>query len=188
MNYYLENTEQVLRELCSSEQGLSSQEAAQRLQKNGKNLLKEEEKRSAWRKFLDSITDPMILMLLGAALVQVIVTVLETRGNFTIGSFTDVFVILAVVILNAIMSLVQENKAEAAMSALMEMTAETSRVMRDGQCVSVNSEDLVVGDIVRFEAGDTVPADCRILESYSLKAEEAALTGESSAAEKLVNT
>ena len=188
MNYYLENTEQVLRELNTSEQGLSSKEAAQRLQKNGKNLLKEEEKRSTWRKFLDSITDPMILMLLGAALVQVVVTILETRGNFTVGSFTDVFVILAVVILNAIMSLVQENKAEAAMSALMEMTAETSRVMRDGQCVSVKSEDLVVGDIVRFEAGDTVPADCRILESYSLKAEEAALTGESLAAEKLVNT
>ncbi len=187
VNYYLENTEQVLRELSSSEQGLSSQEAAQRLQKNGKNLLKEEEKRSAWRKFLDSVTDPMILVLLGAALVQVIVTILETRGNFTVGSFTDVFVILAVVILNAIMSLVQENKAEAAMSALMEMTAETSRVMRDGKCVSVKSEDLVVGDIVRFEAGDTVPADCRILESYSLKVEEAALTGESLAAEKLVN-
>ena len=172
MNYYLENTGQVLRELNTSEQGLSSREAAERLQKNGKNLLKEEEKRSTWRKFLDSITDPMILMLLGAALVQVIVTILETRGNFTVGSFTDVFVILAVVILNAIMSLVQENKAEAAMAALMEMTAETSRVMRDGSCISVKSEDLVVGDIVRFEAGDTVPADCRILESYSLKAED----------------
>ena len=113
VKYYLENIEQVLRELNSSEQGLSSQEAAQRLQKNGKNLLKEEEKRSAWRKFLDSVTDPMILMLLGAALVQVVVTILETHGDFTLGSVTDVFVILAVVIINAIMSLVQENKAEA---------------------------------------------------------------------------
>ena len=187
MDYYLENTQQVLRELETSEQGLSSAEAAERLAQNGKNLLIEEKKRSIGRKFIDSIMDPMILMLLGAALVQVIVTVLETRGNFTLGSFTDVFVILAVVIINAIMSLVQENKAEAAMSALMEMTAETSRVMRDGECVSVKSEDLVVGDVVRFEAGDTVPADCRILESYSLKAEEAALTGESTAAEKLVN-
>ena len=186
MEYYLKNGEQVLRELQSSEQGLSSQEAAARLAKNGKNCLKEEEKRSLGRKFLDCIMDPMILMLLAAALVQVIVTILESHGDFTVGSFTDVFVILAVVILNAIMSLVQENKAEAAMAALMEMTAETSRVMRDGKCVSVKSEDLVVGDIVRFEAGDTVPADCRVLESYSLKAEEAALTGESLAAEKLV--
>ncbi len=187
MEYYLESREAVLRELGSSEQGLSAEEAALRLRKNGKNRLKEEEKRSVWRKFLDSIMDPMILMLLGAALVQVVVTILETRGNFTVGSFTDVFVILAVVIINAIMSLVQENKAEAAMAALMEMTAETSRVVRDGVTVSVKSEELVVGDIVRFEAGDTVPADCRILESHSLRAEEAALTGESLPAEKLVD-
>ena len=187
MEYYLETKETVLRELNTSEQGLSAREAAARLEQNGKNLLKGEEKRSLGRKFLDSIMDPMILMLLGAALVQAIVTILETRGDFTVGSFTDVFVILAVVIINAIMSLVQENKAEAAMAALMEMTAETSRVVRDGAVVFVKTEDLVVGDIVRFEAGDTVPADCRILESYSLKAEEAALTGESLAAEKLVD-
>ena len=187
MEYYLESREKVLRELNTSDQGLSSQEASARLQQNGKNLLKEEEKRSVWRKFLDSVTDPMILMLLGAALVQVIVTILETRGDFSLASFTDVFVILAVVVINAIMSLVQENKAEAAMAALMQMTAETSRVVRDGVVVTVKSEDLVVGDIVRFEAGDTVPADCRVLESYSLKAEEAALTGEPMAAEKLVD-
>ena len=187
MEYYLKNREEVLDELQTSEQGLASQEAAERLRQNGKNLLQEEEKRPLWRKFLDSVTDPMILMLLGAALVQVVVTILETRGNFTLGSFTDVFVILAVVIINAVMSLVQENKAEAAMAALMQMTAETSRVVRDGAVISVKSEDLVVGDIVRFEAGDTVPADCRVLESYSLKAEEAALTGEPLAAEKLVN-
>ena len=187
MGFYLETKEKVLQDLKTTAHGLSSSEAAERLRQNGKNRLKEEEKRSIWRKFLDSITDPMILMLLGAALVQVIVTILETRGSFTIGSFTDVFVILAVVIINAIMSLVQESKAEAAMSALMEMTAETSKVVRDGTMSLIRSEDLVVGDIVRFEAGDTVPADCRILESYSLKAEEAALTGESLPAEKLVD-
>ena len=187
VEYYLEDRETVLRSLGSSEQGLSEAEAAARLQRGGKNRLKEEEKRSMWRKFLDSVTDPMILMLLGAALVQVVVTILETRGDFTLGSFTDVFVILAVVIINAIMSLVQESKAEAAMSALMEMTAETSRVVRNGVVISVKSEDLVVGDIVRFEAGDTVPADCRILESYSLKVEEAPLTGESLPTEKLVD-
>ena len=187
MKYYLEDKEKVLRELDTSEHGLHSEEAAARLQQNGKNKLIEEEKRSVWQKFLDSITDPMILMLLGAALVQVIVTILESHGDFTLGSFTDVFVILAVVIINAVMSLIQENKAEAAMAALMQMTAETSRVVRDGTVISVKSEDLVVGDIVRFEAGDTVPADCRVLESYSLKAEEAALTGEPLAAEKLVD-
>ncbi len=187
MQYYLEECAEVLKDLKTSEQGLDPKEAQARLEKNGKNVLKEEEKRSMGRKFLDSVTDPMILMLLGAALVQVIVTVLETRGNFTIGSFTDVFVILAVVIINAVMSLVQENKAEAAMAALMQMTAETSKVVRGGKVVVVKSEDLVVGDIVHFEAGDTVPADCRIIECHSLKAEEAALTGEALAAEKLVN-
>ena len=187
MEYYLKNTEEVLKELDTSQQGLSPEEAAARLLKNGRNQLKEEEKRSMGRKFLDSVTDPMILMLLGAALVQVIVTILESRGNFTVGSFTDVFVILAVVMINAIMSLVQENKAEAAMAALMQMTAETSKVVRGGKVIVVKSEDLVVGDIVHFEAGDTVPADCRILESHSLKAEEAALTGEPLAAEKLVD-
>ena len=102
MEYYLEDKEKVLEALRSSREGLSSAEAAERLKQNGKNRLKEAEKRSTLRKFLDSITDPMILMLLGAALVQVLVTLLETRGSFTLGSFTDVFVILAVVIINAI--------------------------------------------------------------------------------------
>ncbi len=187
MKYYLENKEEVLKELNTTEQGLTAAEAEARLKQHGKNMLKEEEKRSGWQKILDSVTDPMILMLLGAALVQVIVTVLETKGAFSIGAFTDVFVIFAVVIINAVMSLVQENKAEAAMAALMEMTAETSKVVRDGETVTVKSEDLVIGDIVRFEAGDMVPADCRVLESYSLKSEEAALTGESLAAEKMVD-
>ncbi|MBE6994805.1 MAG: cation-translocating P-type ATPase [Ruminococcaceae bacterium] len=187
MKYYLESSDEVLRELKTSSQGLSDREAAARLQQQGKNRLAEEEKRSVFRKFLDSVTDPMILMLLGAALVQVIVTILETRGSFTVGSFTDVFVILAVVVLNAIMSLVQESKAETAMAALMQMTADTSKVMRDGRMTVVKSEDLVTGDVVVFEAGDTVPADCRILEAHSLKAEEAALTGEALAAEKLAD-
>ncbi len=187
MEYYLENPEKAMQELHTSEKGLDSAEAAARLEKNGKNRLKEEEKQTGWQKFLESIMDPMILMLLGAALVQVIVTILESRGSYSIGAFTDVFVILAVVIINAVMSLVQENKAEAAMAALMEMTAETSKVVRDGELKLVKSEDLVVGDLVRFEAGDTVPADCRILESYSLKSEEAALTGESLPVEKIVD-
>ena len=187
MKYYLESSDEVLRELKTTSQGLSDREAAARLQQQGKNRLAEEEKRSVFRKFLDSVTDPMILMLLAAALVQVIVTILETRGSFTVGSFTDVFVILAVVVLNAIMSLVQESKAETAMAALMQMTADTSKVIRDGRMTVVKSEDLVTGDVVVFEAGDTVPADCRILEAHSLKAEEAALTGEALAAEKLAD-
>ncbi len=110
MEYYLEKSETVLQELKSSAQGLSSEEAAARLQQQGKNKLAEEEKRSVFRKFLDSITDPMILMLLGAALVQVIVTILESHGSFSLSSFSDVFVILAVVVINAIMSLDDDNR------------------------------------------------------------------------------
>ncbi|MBQ1423399.1 MAG: ATPase, partial [Lachnospiraceae bacterium] len=106
VKYYLESSETVLQNLKTTEHGLDSQEAAARLQEQGKNRLAEEEKRSVLRKFLDSVMDPMILMLLGAALVQVIVTILETHGSFSLGSFTDVFVILAVIVINAVMSLV----------------------------------------------------------------------------------
>ena len=176
VKYYLEDTDKVLRELESSEQGLSSGEAAARLQQNGKNVLIGTEKTPMWKKILETLTDPMIMILLAAAVVQVVVTILETKGHFTLGSFADVFVILAVVIINSVMTVVQESKAESAMEALEEMTADTSRVLRDGELVTVKSEDLVVGDIIRFEAGDTVSADCRVLESYSLKAEESALT------------
>ncbi len=187
MKYYLEDTDKVLRELESSEQGLSSGEAAARLQQNGKNVLIGTEKTPMWKKILETLTDPMIMILLAAAVVQVVVTILETKGHFTLGSFADVFVILAVVIINSVMTVVQESKAESAMEALEEMTADTSRVLRDGELVTVKSEDLVVGDIIRFEAGDTVSADCRVLESYSLKAEESALTGESSSVEKFID-
>ncbi len=187
VKYYLEDTDKVLRELESSEQGLSSGEAAARLQQNGKNVLIGTEKTPMWKKILETLTDPMIMILLAAAVVQVVVTILETKGHFTLGSFADVFVILAVVIINSVMTVVQESKAESAMEALEEMTADTSRVLRDGELVTVKSEDLVVGDIIRFEAGDTVSADCRVLESYSLKAEESALTGESSSVEKFID-
>ena len=100
-------------------------------------------------------------------------------ANFSFRDFADVLVILVVVIINTVMSLVQDSKAEAAMDALMEMTAATSHVLRDGEVVTIKSEDVVIGDIVVLEAGDAVPADCRIIESHSMKVEEAALTGES---------
>ena len=107
----------------------------------------------------------MIIMLLIAAGIQAVIAVFETvqRGQgATVGDFADVIVILAVVIINTIMSLVQESKSEAAMEALMQMTAATSKVLRDGDIVVVKSEDLVIGDVVVLEAGDAVPADCRL--------------------------
>ena len=184
---YLKDAEDVLRETGSRQEGLTEQEAEERLKRDGKNKLKEAEKESLLSKFIRSVADPMILMLLAAAAIQAVVTVLETGGKFTLRDFADVFVILTVVIINTILSLVQESKAEAAMEALQQMTAATSKVLRDGEMKVIKSEDVCIGDVVILEAGDAVPADCRILEAHSLKAEEAALTGESVPANKIVD-
>ena len=187
MKFYLEGAEQVLADVKSSEQGLSSAEAQKRLEKNGKNKLKEAEKDSLFKKFINSLADPMIIMLLVAAAIQAAVAVIEAGGKPGIRDFADVLVILVVVIINTIMGLVQESKAEAAMDALMQMTAATSKVLRDGKVEILKSEDLVTGDVILLEAGDAVPADCRILESHSMKVEEAALTGESVPVTKMVD-
>ena len=191
MKHYLEDTELVLSEVgVSPEKGLSVAEAEKRLAEKGKNKLKEAEKDSLLKKTINALADPMIIMLLVAALIQAVVAVVEPIKNkqpIGMGDFADVLIILVVVIINTIMSLVQESKAEAAMEALMEMTAATSRVIRDGKIETVRSEDLVVGDVIVLEAGDAVPADCRILESHSMKVEEAALTGESVPVGKIVD-
>ena len=188
MKFYLENSEQVLNDLHSSAQGLTTAEAEERLTRNGKNKLQEAKRDSLVKKFFSSLMDPMILMLLGAAAIQAIVTVIESGGQPSFREFADVIVILSVVLLNTVLSLVQEGKAESAMDALKEMTAATSKVLRDGRQILLKSEDLVIGDVVVLEAGDAVPADCRILEGHSLKAEESALTGESVPVNKLVDT
>ncbi len=187
MKFYLEEAAKVFAEVKSSEKGLTTAEAEKRLEQNGKNKLKEAEKESLFKKFIGSLADPMIIMLLVAAAIQAVVAVLEAGGKPSVSDFADVLVILVVVIINTIMSLVQESKAEAAMDALMQMTAATSKVLRDGKVVTLKSEDITVGDIVVFEAGDAVPADCRILESHSMKVEEAALTGESVPVTKMID-
>ena len=190
MKHYLESLDRVYAEVQSGAHGLSAAEAAKRLEANGKNKLKEAEKESLFKKLIGALADPMIIMLLVAALIQAVVAVIEPlqKGEpIALKDFADVLIILVVVIINTIMSLVQESKAEAAMAALMQMTAATSRVLRDGEVVVVKSEDLVVGDVLIFEAGDAVPADCRIIESHSMKVEEAALTGESVPVTKIVD-
>ena len=188
MKFYCEDTKTVLRELGTDENGLSTVEAEKRIEENGKNKLKEAEKETLIQKFFSSLADPMIIMLIVAAAIQAGVTVLETAGGKAgLSDFADVLVILVVVIINTIMSLVQESKSEAAMEALMQMTAATSKIMRDGEVKVIKSEDVTIGDIVILEAGDAVPADCRIIESHSLKAEEAALTGESVPVNKIID-
>ena len=181
MKHYCEELNAVLAETKSSMEGLSSQEADVRLQANGKNKLAEAKKDSLLKRFIKQLMDPMILILLAAAAISGVLAVVEGE------SFADVIIILAVVIINAVLGVYQENKAEKAIEALQEMSAATSKVLRDGKIMSVHSEDLVVGDIVLLEAGDAVPADGRLIENASLKVEEAALTGESVPVTKFID-
>lgn len=189
MKFYLKNIDEVYQKLETQKEGLSSEEAKIRLERDGKNKLDEGKKTPLWKKFLSSISDPMIIMLIAAAVIQAVVTTIESisAGSASFLDFADVVVILAVVIINTIMSLIQESKAEAAMDALMEMTASTAKVYRDGKIVVIKSEELVKGDIIYIEAGDAITADCRIIESHSLKVEEAALTGESVPVNKMID-
>ena len=173
MKTYCEEKEAVLAELDSSENGLSSAEAQKRLEAHGKNKLKEPAKESLIKRFFGQMADPMIIILLVAAAISGVLAV--TQGE----SFADVIIILAVVVVNAVLGVYQENKAEKAIEALQEMSAATSKVLRDGKLVTIHSEELVPGDVILLEAGDAIPADGRLLASASLKIEEAALTGES---------
>ena len=173
MKTYCEEKEAVLAELDSSENGLSSAEAQKRLEAHGKNKLKEPAKESLIKRFFGQMADPMIIILLVAAAISGVLAVMQGER------FADVIIILAVVVVNAVLGVYQENKAEKAIEALQEMSAATSKVLRDGKLVTIHSEELVPGDVILLEAGDAIPADGRLLTSASLKIEEAALTGES---------
>lgn len=173
MKDYLCEKEEVLKNYDSSEKGLTQAQADERLQKNGKNKLAEAKKETLLHRFLMQLADPMIIILIVAAVISAITSVYEHEFP------SDVIIIMFVVIINAILGVYQESKAEKAIEALQEIAAATSHVIRDGKTVTVHSEDIVTGDIVVLEAGDSVPADCRIIKSASMKIEEAALTGES---------
>ncbi len=183
MKHYLETTETVFAHVQSSESGLTSQEAAERLLRNGKNKLAEAKKDSMLKKFFDQMKDPMIIILLVAAVISAVTEIIEA-GHFV--TPTDSIIILAVVLINAVLGVIQESKAEKAVEALQKMSAATTRTLRDGKIVNIKSEDLVVGDVILLDAGDAIPADCRIFECASMKIEEAALTGESVPVNKLV--
>lgn len=174
MNWYRQNTEEVFKELKSNEQGLSTDEAKHRLHKVGHNKLQDTKKKSIVMMLLMQFKDVMILILLAAAIVSGI-----------IGDVTDTIVILIIVFLNAIISFFQEYRAEKAMEALKQMAIVRANVLRDGNIATLPATELVPGDIVQLEAGNAVPADMRIIESNNLKIEEAALTGESQAIDKI---
>ena len=182
MKEYLCSSEEVLKEQGVTDKGLSPADASERLSSHGPNKLAEGKKESLLHKFLGEISDPMIIILIAAAIVSGI------TAFYSGESFADVIIIMAVVVINAVLGVVQESKAEAAIEALQKIAASTSKVIRGGQRVTVRSEEIVPGDIVILEAGDAVPADMRIIECASLKIEEAALTGESVPVSKTSDT
>ena len=175
MKEYLQESAQVVKDVASDDTyGLAPEEAAARLEKNGLNKLKEAEKDPLWKRFFAQMADPMIIMLIVAAVISALTGLAQGEADFA-----DVIIISFVVVVNAVLGVVQESKAEEALAALQEMSAAQSKVVRGGDGVGGRSSELVVGDLVVVEAGDSVPADCRIIESASMKIEEAALTGES---------
>ncbi len=179
---YTLSTRQVMQNLGVDESGLTSQQAQERLRKYGPNKLKEGEKPTLLQRFFAQLKDPMLIILMIAAAVSALTGMLSGESEWA-----EVIIIVAVVLLNAILGVVQESKAEAAIEALQTMTAATCKVIRDGKQVVLHSDELVPGDIVVLEAGDAVPADGRIIENASLKIEEAALTGESVPVNKLID-
>ena len=181
MREYLSEASDVLAEVKTDvKAGLTAAEAAARLEANGPNKLKEAEKDPLWKRFFAMMADPMVIMLIIAAVISAVTGMMQGEADFA-----DVFIIMFVVILNSVLGVVQEYQAENALAALQEMSAAQSKVIRDGRQIQVPSAEIVVGDIVILEAGDAVPADCRIIESASMKIEESALTGESVPANKI---
>lgn len=180
MKYYLESSSEVFGEVKSTENGLTSEQARRRSAETGKNKLAEGKKTPLILRFLSQFADPMIIILIAAAVISAITSVLQKEFP------SDVIIIMFVVIANAILGVYQESKAEKAIEALQKMAAATTKVLRDGKVCEIPSEDLTVGDVVLLEAGDAVPADGRIFESASLKIEESALTGESVPVNKFI--
>ena len=177
---YQRTQDDILTELESSASGLSEEQAEERLERYGENKLAEAKKTTVLQRFFQQLKDPMLLILLAAAAVSAVTNALSGE------SFTEVFIILVVVLLNAVLGVIQESKAEAAVEALQSMTAAKCKALRGGELTVIGSSRLVPGDVVVLEAGDAVPADGRLLESASLKIEEAALTGESVPVNKAV--
>lgn len=173
MKPYLQPIDEVFADVKSCENGLTAEESEARLQSQGKNKLAEGKKEPMILRFLKQFIEPMTLILIVAAIISAVMSGLNKEFP------TDVIIIMSVVVINAVLGVLQESKAEKAIDALQKIAAATSKVIRNGRIVVVKSEDLVVGDVIVLEAGDAVPADARIIECASMKAEEAALTGES---------
>ncbi|WP_311537739.1 cation-translocating P-type ATPase [uncultured Anaerococcus sp.] len=173
MDYKGSINEVVKKHGTDPKRGLTSSEASARLEKYGPNMIESSNKKSIWKKIFEQIADPMVLLLIAAAIVSA----------FT-GDAIECAIIIAIVVINAIMSIIQEGKAEDSVAALQKMSSPEATVIRDGKRGHVKAEDLVPGDIVVLETGDIIPADMRLIETSNLKIDESSLTGESVAVEK----
>lgn len=172
--WYTKDLETITKELRTNvERGLNEEEVSRRIEKYGKNRLKEKKKESMFVRFIKQFNDFMIIILIIASIVSAVIAYVEGSGDYI-----DSIIIIAIVIFNAIMGLVQETKAEKSLEALKKLSAPISKVRRSGKVVEVDSSEVVPGDIVILEAGNYVPADCRIIKSSDLKIEESSLTGE----------
>lgn len=171
--WYTKELNQVFNELNTRQGGLTEDEANKRLEKYGANNLKEKKKESLFIKFIKQFNDFMIIVLIIAAIISAIVA--KTNGS---GDYIDSIIIIAIVIFNAIMGLIQEEKAEKSLEALKKMSAPNAKVRRNGKIQEIEASQVVPGDVVILEAGNYVPADCRLIDSYNLQIEESSLTGE----------
>ncbi|EUJ51885.1 putative cation (calcium) transporting ATPase [Listeria fleischmannii FSL S10-1203] len=175
MEFYREEVDATLKALDATDKGLTSPSVKSRQEKYGLNELKQKEKDPIWKLFLETFKDPMVIILVAAALVQLV-----------LGEIIESLIIFVVLIVNSIISVVQTRKAESSLDALREMSAPSAKVIRDGEKQTIHANELVPGDIVLLDAGDFIPADGRLLESGTLKVDEGMLTGESETVEKSV--
>ncbi|MBR1984166.1 MAG: HAD-IC family P-type ATPase, partial [Clostridia bacterium] len=179
-SFYSKSVNETLKELNTTSNGLTSEEAKKRLAENGENSLEHKKKTNYFLKFLAQFKDIMVLILIVAAIISLVFAIIEKSSTELI----DSIIIFVIVLINATLGFSQEIKAENALDALRKMSQPYSTVIRDGEEMKVKTSELVVGDIVLLEAGDVVPADLLLIESASLKCEEASLTGESLPVEK----
>ncbi|MBL0740482.1 calcium-translocating P-type ATPase, PMCA-type [Chryseolinea lacunae] len=177
MHYHLQSLTTIAQTLKTSTAGLDNATAQQRLLEHGKNSLEAKKRKTVWHMLWQQLTDFMIIILVAAAVVSGVM-----------GDLTDTIVILAIVVINAIVGVAQEYRAEKAMEALENMAASHARVLRDGHPIDVVASELVPGDVVQLEAGNIIPADIRVIEAYALKVDESSLTGESVNIEKTPDT
>lgn len=178
--WYTLRKEEIIRKLETNEKtGLTQNQVEQKQKDIGKNVIIEGKSETIFAKFIKQFKDVMIIILIAASVISAIMSYVQGENNYI-----DSIIIIAIVIANALMGVIQESKAEKAIESLKQLTPPKAKVIRDGEIKTINAQELVPGDIVKLEAGNNVPADCRIIKCTNLKIEESSLTGENLPVEK----